>query len=377
VLAAGTAAQASFAAITLGLPVLVPVLRAEFDLSLRQIGLVLSAPWVGATVTFLAWGLAADRYGERPVIAVGLTGSAACLIATAEASRLVTLLLLLVLSGAFGASVHSASGRAVMRWFDHDERGLALGIRQTAIPLGGVTVSLVVPSLAASRGLAGAFLFLGALCLFGALTGAVLLGRRGPAGEIARASARRVLLDGRLWRLSLGSSLYVYAQIALIGFGVVFLHDQHGISARQAALVIAASHVLAAVLRIAVGRWSDVSRSRIVPLRRVGLAVAASVIATAGLANGPVWLLVPALALAGALSMGWNGLAFTAATEFAGEGRSGVAIGLQQTVLYSLAVAAPVAFAATVSASTWAVAFVLAALFPLVGWQALRPLRAY
>ena len=75
--------------------------------------------------------------------------------------------------------------------------------------------------------------------------------------------------------------------------------------------------------------------------------------------------------------MGWNGLEFTAATEFAGEGRSGAAIGLQQTVLYSLAVAAPTAFAATVSASTWAVAFVLAALFPLVGWQALRPLRAY
>ena len=115
-------------------------------------------------------------------------------------------------------------------------------------------------------------------------------------------------------RLSVGSSLYVYAQIALIGFGVVFLHDQHGISGRQAALVIGAAHVLAAVFRIAAGRWSDVSRSRIVPLRRVGLAVAASVIATAGLANGPVWLLVPALALAGALSMGWNGLAFTAAT---------------------------------------------------------------
>jgi hypothetical protein len=101
------------------------------------------------------------------------------------------------------------------------------------------------------------------------------------------------------------------------------------------------------------------------------------VIATAALTNGPVWLLVPALALAGALSMGWNGLAFTAAVEFAGQGRSGLAIGLQQTDLYSLAVAAPIAFAATVSASTWTAAFVLAALFPLVGSHALRPLRAY
>lgn len=120
----------------------------------------------------------------------------------------------------------------------------------------------------------------------------------------------------------------------------------------------------------------DLSHSRIVPLRRVGVAVAASVIATGVFANGPVWLLVPALALAGALAQGWNGLAFTAAAELAGQGRSGVAIGVQQTVLYSLAVAAPVAFAASVSASTWPAAFVLAAIFPLVGSRALRPLRS-
>jgi sugar phosphate permease len=159
VLAAGTTAQASFAAITLGLPVLAPVVRTDFHLSLREIGLVLSAPWIGATITFLAWGLAVDRYGERATIAVGLTGSAMCLIAAARVSRLEPLLVLLVLSGAFGASVHSASGRAVMRWFDPDERGFALGIRQTAIPLGGVTVSLVVPSLAESGGTGAAFLF--------------------------------------------------------------------------------------------------------------------------------------------------------------------------------------------------------------------------
>jgi sugar phosphate permease len=377
VLAAGTAAQASFAAITFGLPVMVPVLRAEFDLSLRDIGLVLSAPWIGAALTFFAWGLAVDRYGERPAIAAGLSGSAVCLVGASWVSRLEPLLLLLVLSGAFGASVHSASGRAVMRWFDRDERGLALGIRQAAIPLGGVTVSLALPSLAKSGGADLAFLFLAALCLMGVLTGLMVLGRREPLGDMEIASVRGTLRNRRLWRLSLGSSLYVYAQIAVIGFGVVFLHDQHGFSGRQAALVVAAAHMIAAVLRIAAGSWSDRSGLRIVPLRRVGLAVTASVFATATLTNGPAWLLVPSLALAGALSMGWNGLAFTAAAEFAGEGRSGAAIGLQQTVLYVLAVAAPMAFAATVSASTWAAAFVLAALFPLAGSHVLRPLRKY
>ncbi|MEP7225129.1 MAG: hypothetical protein ABI783_09250, partial [Actinomycetota bacterium] len=149
------------------------------------------------------------------------------------------------------------------------------------------------------------------------------------------------------------------------------------LSERSAALVIASSQVLAVGLRIGAGRWSDLVHARIGPLRLVGLAVSASLVVVAVLADGPVGLLVPALALAGGLSMGWNGLSFVAAAELAGSGRSGAAIGFQQSVLSGIGVAAPVLFAATVSMSSWTVAFALAALFPLVGWWALRPLRGH
>src|SRR5437899_11933527 len=87
VLAAGTGAQASFSALTVGLAVLAPLLREEYDLTLGEVGLVLAAGWIGATVTLLPWGLAADRYGERVVLAVGLLGPAACLVAAAHATR--------------------------------------------------------------------------------------------------------------------------------------------------------------------------------------------------------------------------------------------------------------------------------------------------
>jgi hypothetical protein len=86
---------------------------------------------------------------------------------------------------------------------------------------------------------------------------------------------------------------------------------------------------------------------------------------------------VPVLAVAGALSMAWNGLSFTAAAELAGAGRSGAALGFQQSVLSAIGVAAPPLFAVTVSTGSWAVAFGIAVLFPLVGWQLLQPLRAY
>ena len=377
-LAAGTLAQASFSALAIGLPVLVPTLREEYGLSLAQIGVLLAAEWVGALVTMLPWGIAADRFGERVVLALGLSVCAAFLVAAAYAPDFESLVVLLALAGGAGSSVNSASGRAVMHWFGADERGLALGVRQTAVPLGGLVAALAVPQLTSPGDATRGFLFFAALCAAGALVGlAFIRSRDTEEHELGQATLARTLRDGRLWRLALGSGVYVYSQIAIIGFGVVFLHDEHGLSERDAALVIAAAQVLAIGTRIGTGHWSDVVRSRIGPLRQVGVVVAVSLAVVAALAGGPLWLLVPVLALAGGLSMGWNALAFAAAAELAGPARSGAAIGFQQSVLSGIGIVAPIVFAATVSGTSWAFAFLIAAFVPLIGRFALRPLRGY
>lgn len=376
-LAAGTFSTASISALVIGLPVLVPTLRDEYALSLGEIGVLLASEWVGTTLALLPWGLAADRFGERIVMSVGLTASAAFIVGAAFAESFGALLVLLALAGAAGAAVNSSSGRAVMHWFDADERGLALGVRQTAIPIGGFVGALALPPIAASGGSEAAFLFLAALCVAGALVGGLVLRERkhDADDELEVASLVATLRDRRLWRLSLGSGLYLYAQLAVLGFAVVFLHDEHGLSESRAALAVAASQVLAMGLRIGVGRWSDVVGSRIGPLLRVGVAISVVVAATAVLARGPVWLLVPSIALAGGLSMAWNGLSFTTAAELAGRVRSGAAIGLQQTVLGGAGIVSPVIFAALVSALSWQAAFAVAALVPLAGVWTLLPLR--
>jgi MFS family permease len=358
-----------------GLPVLAPTLQDELDLSIAQVGLLLAAAWVGSTLTLLPWGLAADRYGERAALALGLGACAVFLAGAAFATAFAPLLVLLALAGACGASVNSASGRAVMQWFGPGERGLALGIRQSAIPAGGLIGALVVPRLAEAGGSEPAFLFLAGFCAVGALVGAVVLRSGDAAEELDTVSITRTLADTRLWRLCLGSGVYLYAQLALIGFTVLFLHEEHGVSATSAAVVVAVAQVLAVGLRVGVGRWSDVVGSRVGPLRLVGVVVAAGLVVTAVLSGGPIWLLEAALALAGALSMAWNGLSFAAAAELAGVGRSGAAIGFQQTVLSGIGVVAPPLFAATVSGLSWRAAFLLAAVFPLAGFMALRPLR--
>ena len=116
-LAAGTAAQTSYAAVLIGLPVLAPSIRSEFDLSLVSVGFALDAFWLGSLFTLLPWGLMADRLGERLVLALGLGACAGALVGAAHATEFVWLFGLLFLAGAAGASVNAASGRAVMYWF--------------------------------------------------------------------------------------------------------------------------------------------------------------------------------------------------------------------------------------------------------------------
>ena len=160
-----------------------------------------------------------------------------------------------------------------------------------------------------------------------------------------------------------------------MGFIVLFLHDERGFSTGAAAAALAASQVAAAALRIGVGRWSDVTRSRIRPLRMIGLAMTFSMALVAVTAAAAGDLAAVAIIVATAISMAWNGLSFTIAAELGGR-RSGAAIGLQQTVLSASGVGAPVAFAALVSWTSWQLAFAVAALFPLAGVALLRRLAA-
>ncbi|HEX5800012.1 MAG TPA: MFS transporter [Gaiellaceae bacterium] len=369
VLAAGTAAQAAFSTVAFAIAVLAPALRDRYDLSLTEIGIVLSAEWIGLTFSLLPWGFAVDRFGERWTLAGGLTACAGFLVAAAYAPSFGWLVAFLCLGGIAGGSVQSGSGRAVMRWFTAGERGLALGIRQTAVPIGGGIAALVLPQLGSPK---AGLLFVAGLVFAGALAGALVL-RSGSEEHIEVSDVESTLRDRRLWLACFGSGLYLVAQMAMMGFVVLFLHDEHGFSTGEAAAVFAAGQVLAAALRIGVGRWSDVVGSRVGPLRVVGVAIAVSVGLVALVSGTPELVLVPVLAVATGLSMAWNGLSFTIAAELGGR-RSGAAIGFQQTVLSGIGVVAPIAFAAAVSASSWGVAFALAALFPLAGVWLLRAL---
>ena len=377
ILAVGVGAQAAVAALRQGLPSLAPALRGEFGLSLTGVGVVLGSVTVGIMLTLIAWGALADRIGERPVIATGLTGTAAALVGAALAPSFGWLLAALVLAGMFGASATGASGRAVMGWFERGERGMALGVRQMGVPVGGGIAAIALPLIVAGWSLEGALLALAAGALIAALAAARWMREApAPALPVAPLVAPPPLRDRRLWRLSAGSALLVVAQGAVLGFLVLYLHDERGWSLAAAAAALAILQVGGAVARVAVGRWSDRLDERVLPVRRIGAAGALLLAGAAALEAAPSVVLVPVLVAAGIMASAWNGLAFTAAAELSGRRRAGTAMSLQNTVLSAAGAVAPIAVAALVTVSAWPVAWAFLALSQLAGVAVLGPLVA-
>src|SRR5580704_14315165 len=164
-----------------GLAYLIPALRHE-GFSLEAASVLVACPTAGLLLTLIGWGAAADRWGERVVLASGLSGAGLVLLAARSVHGAVPLAACLVLAGGCGGSVFAASGRLILGWFARHERGLAMGIRQSSQPIGVALAAASLPALGAS-GPAAPLLFLGGFCVIAAVLVVALV--RDPARTLA------------------------------------------------------------------------------------------------------------------------------------------------------------------------------------------------
>src|SRR5204863_7284536 len=144
----------------------------------------------------------------------------------------------------------------------------ALGIRQTGGPLGGGVAAVALPLIVAGFSLRAALLALAAGCLVAAAAGWRWMREPPPPPrDRPTVEAPPPLRDRRLWRLAAGSGMLVVAQASILGFAVVFLHDEHRWSVAAAAAALGRIQVAGSVMRVVAGRWPDHRDARLAPLR--------------------------------------------------------------------------------------------------------------
>ncbi|WP_310961956.1 MFS transporter [Nocardioides terrisoli] len=359
-------AQAASAVTAHGPAFLIPALHDRRGLSLAEAGAVAAAPTIGVMVSLIAWGLFVDRHGERLTLLIGLAGTAGFAALAATSRSTPVLGACLFLAGAAAASTNVASGRVVVGWFPPHRRGLAMGIRQMAQPVGVGVAAVTIAVLAEQHGVSTAlWVPAAAAALAVLLVAAVVLDP--PRASPRQGQAANPYVGNRyLARIHSVSVLLVVPQFLAWTFALVWLTDARGWSAGAAGALVAVAQILGALGRIGVGQISDMVGSRMRPLRWVAVAAAVTM-GLLGLTAHLDWSVAVALmVVATVVTVADNGLAFTAVAESAGPFWSGRALGVQNTAQFLAASLVPPLAGLGIAEIGYPAVFALGALFPII-----------
>jgi MFS family permease len=346
VLAVAVIAQVGYSVLDQGIPLLTGFIKNDLGVSAFRAGLAVSAFLVGKIFGSYAAGVAADRLGERRVLATGGFATAA-LVVVSVLLAVPWVFVMLVFAGLASAAGTPAGGRLVVHAFPPDRRGLVLGIRQTAIPIGGLIAAAVLPWVAHEHG------WRWSLGVAAALTAvAVMPLTRTRAGDSAEAPDRTRLparrspaRDRNIRLLTVWGCLLVTGQFAVLAFLAVDLHGGAHLSLVAASLLLIVVQATGIIGRVLWGAVSDriLARGRKpVLLVLTGAAVTAAVVLFATPRNAPLPVLAGVAALAGLALVGYQGLWVTMVAEAAGPDQVGAATGFAVTfVVASIALTPP------------------------------------
>jgi MFS transporter, ACS family, hexuronate transporter len=329
---------------------LAPFLQDDLQISRASVGLISTAVFLTAAPSALFGGRAADRVGERRVLILsGVLGAFAALAVTAS-SGFWTLVFSCLLLGLGNGIQNPAGSAAIMRWFPQHQRGFAMGIRQTGVPIGGMLAAGVAPILAIHYGWRSAYLAGGVLSLIGALLIVVAYfdpPRKPLAGAAVMRSLKDLARDKRILRLAVIFNCQVFTQMAATTYFVLFLHETFAASVVTAGVLFVVVNIAAMVARIGWGLVSDRHfEGKRQPVLFIILAL--TVCSTLGAAllpsSTPLWIVGGLSILFGISAFAWTGILGTLVIEIAGPESAGSAISLVQVLSTPATLLAPPLF---------------------------------
>jgi MFS transporter, ACS family, hexuronate transporter len=349
-LAVLTAAYGMGAFGMLGVSPLTPSLADGFALSRLDVAFIVPSVYVGGLLFSLPGGHLADRWGVRPTLLGALAVGGLGLLVAAAAPRFALFLLGLVIAGSGWSVVNPVLGKAIVDLFPLTERGIAMGIKQMGLTLGGGVSALVLPAIAARWGWRAAV----AACAAG-MTAPVLFAWR-PLRALTRAEARTPAHPAQPldWSWTRRSALLIVfgagvvlgmVQSAVLAYLPIFSVQALGFSPVGAGVLIAASQIGGAAARLLLGmasdRWSSGRRPPWLVLTSALGAAIFLVYAWVPTAH-PVWAALLAF-FAGIGAYGWVGIYFIISAEAGGATRSGLLSGVSfAAIVVGLLTGAPI-----------------------------------
>jgi MFS family permease len=350
VLTAATLAQATASFALLGLAALAGFLQQDFALSATETGLLITASYAAPLFALVFVGDLLDRKSERLIIGIGAAIMFAALLLSAASGSYGMLLLWLFVAGLGYSATQPGGSKSVSAWFRGDRLGLAMGIRQAGLPLGGAIAAAILPAVAAEWSWRAAFAAGAVAALGGGLVFALIY--RPPADDAGTASRRPALTFAAIVQLLRQSWMrnamvaglaLVSAQYGILTWLMLYLRDNQHIPLTRGAWLLFLAQAVGAAGRIVLAAMSDcspASRFRLLTLSMVAIAAGAFVLIVLPSGTSELALAVIALWL-GFFGLGWYGPWVAYLAETAPADQVGLTLGAAMALNQVGIIAAP------------------------------------
>jgi MFS family permease len=334
-------AQIAVSLVVQGVPTLAPFLQADLSLTRAEVGMFNSAIMGGSLLAMFAAGWVVDVRGERAALVWGNVLVGLFCLTVLGTHSFVTALIALFGAGIGGAFPTPAGSKAVMAWFPIRQRGMAMGVRQTGIPLGGALAAATLPFIAHAAGWRMAVAIGGLACFVSAALCQWLY--QAPEDVVRPTSVQQRLprfadfLTREILLLGVVGALATLGQFTLVTYLASYLKETQGIAVTTSASLLVVAQIAGAAGRVL---WGVASDRLFDHRRRPALILPIALSALGALALGclphgtPLWAIGLLVTLHAFCALGWHGNWIALVAEVAGPERQGRTVGVAMSIMY-------------------------------------------
>lgn len=363
-----TIAQTTATLITYGVGVFALFWKEEYALTNTESGLLVSVVNVGPLFCMLFVGRLLDQYNEKILISISSFLLGSSLLLTNIVSGFNGLLFVLLLIGMFYSVSQPGGSKVILKWFRKENRGLAMGIRQAGIPIGGALAGVLIPFLTVQYNMTYAINSIACICIMGGVLFFVFYkepyvqeeARKGHNNISFWMELKVVICKKELYPIYITGICMISLQMVLVGHFMKFLAGEQSITSIVAGTVFSVMFFSGMIGRIALAAISDVlyKGNRRIPLF---IAVCASIGLILLLAMNIHTIMSGVLysvsALLGFFSIGWFSLFIAEVAELASEESVGITVSVALTLNQIAIIVAPVLFGYIVDEKGYAYAW--------------------
>lgn len=351
-----TLSQTAATFVTYGMGPIATFYQIEWNLSPLQTGLIVSTVNIGPMFSMIVFGYFMDKKGEKQIIGWGSILLGLSALTLVFVTNYIILLLLLLLVGVWYGSAQTGGSTAIVKWFPDKNRGLALGIRQTGIPIGGALASVALTYTYHHLDLSAVHMVQGLVAIGGGIL--FLFAYHEPKKSVATV-AQSVSFTEKMKSIKNNKGLYpIYLvgitmmslQMILIAHFMSYLHQEGSYSLTESgeylSLVLVGGMIGRVVIAWVSDQFFEKNRERllfIVMVVTVGLTMGLPLILHVRL------VMLPFCFLLGFVALGWYSLFIACVTEQSDPHFVGLTVSAALTFNQLFIVIAPTLFGFMVS----------------------------